>query len=471
MHNQFLNINTQYRDSHDLTEKEYQFLIDMVKSEHSNLSDDLIKEHIDNDLIVEMMVLYPEQDGVLDALGREVFVNEAQIKATYKAMNELLNEKLKGGVLGVNKLKSWVKGKNADNYDFTTIQINHSTDIDDRKGFSNGYFEIRETNDGMPYLYGKAHIIDPLAKIKLKLGLYRGISATIRNDDTLKEISFVTHPALRDASVLSEPSAKIDNFISKKDKIYLQLSELSDKISTTKESIHRKEKELCINKTVYELINNFKIMPRDKDYYKNMLMSLDGKSLKLVADGFMLSEPVTRAYKNETRNLLFFEGVQMSKDIYQALDEAKKSGRGITKALKEVLSSNPKAKLSETDVNLETGVGDSDDVKKICAKLSAMLSEVKDEELKGKLSALLGEYASPGKDVRTDPNATSGNIPDNAKLSEEVDGLKGKLSEYETQNKKLMQEVRELLDNNKATQKIIKTHFNISDDSNVEGDK
>ena len=157
------------------------------------------KENVDNDLMVEILALYPEQE-ILDAQGLYVTITEQDLHDIKDASNEALKNKLGHGLA---RAKSWMRGQNVDNFDYITITEDHDLDVSKRMGFSNGKLKVKDYK-GTPYLHVIAHIIKPEAKKNIKLGLYREVSATVRMDNTLKEISFVSNPALHQAGIFSE---------------------------------------------------------------------------------------------------------------------------------------------------------------------------------------------------------------------------------------------------------------------------
>ena len=405
------------------------------------------KENVDNDLIVDLMVLYPEQEGVMDAQGQFITISEAEIRAIVDASNKALQEKLGNGL---HRAKSWVKGLDEDNYDYITITEDHSMDVSKRMGFSNGRLSVKEI-DGIPYMHVKAHIIKPSAKIAIKQGLYREISGTIRLDNTTKEISFVSSPALHYAGVFSEDKAVNPLAGNELTEAWAKYEELEQSKKETEVLLKFKLKEQNIENKLHYLIKCGKIYPRDKIFYNAMLMKQDNEDIDRTITMLQLAEPVIKLNHIDTRNHNFMQGVVMSKSFEDVLGELEKGTATLDKLqtqFKGQFAEGGEKKPDEKKPDEQAKLSEGD--KSCFLKLSAMLAE---DDVDG-AKKMLAELAE--NTTAQNPNETSGQVPDNAKLSEEIGGLKTKLSEYEAQQQKVLSRIGDVADSMKKLNKFVK---------------
>ena len=412
------------------------------------------EENVKNDLVVELMVLYPQQD-ILDAEGRVVTITEKDLHDIAAACNSELGQKLGHGL---HRAKSWVKGHNEENYDYITLTEDHDLDIAKRMGFSNGKLEVRD-HEGTPYLYARGHVLKPAAKVAIKQGLYREISATVRMDNTLKEISFVSAPALKYAGVFSE--GKID--FAENARLIKEQEQVQSELHAIGEKLKLKEKEKNITHKLDDLLKCGKIFPRDVEFYRDTMMKLDDDSVNKTTTLLTLAEPVINLYRVDTRNTNFFKGVVMSKDFSRLVEDLEKGSASL-----EQLASNPefKGKFAEHNAGSVTDKTEGDkvtagepndggampsndtmmnEVMKFKAKFKAKFDE-------GDMEACKKMLAEGTDKVADDPAKTDGDLPDNAKLSEEVKELKGKYSELAAKNEKL---VKRISKNNSLLQDLI----------------
>lgn len=405
------------------------------------------KEAVDNDLLVEMMVLYPEQEGVMDAQGKFITISETEIRAIVDASNKALQEKLGNGL---HRAKSWVMGLDEDNYDYITITEDHSMDVSKRMGFSNGKLSVKEIN-GIPYMHVKAHIIKPSAKIAIKQGLYREISGTIRLDNTTKEISFVSSPALHYAGVFSEDGQNkplsgnaLTEALAEYERIELCKQEIQDELKFAL-------KEQSVENKLHNLIKCGKIYPRDKTFYNNMLIKQSNEDLDRTITMLQLAEPVIKLNHIDTRNHNFMQGVVMSKDFDSVLADLEKGTATIDKLQTKFKGQFAEGEKKPEDDKKEDKAELSEGDKNHFLKLSAMLAE---DDIDGakKMLAELTENNSTAQN----PNETSGQVPDNAKLSEKICGLEAKLSEYNANQKKVLKTLGNLVPALEKLNKFVK---------------
>lgn len=394
------------------------------------------KENVDNDLIVDLMVFYPTQK-VIDAEGREVTITEEDLHTIKKAANGNFSERIKNAY---HRGKSYLTGKNHENYDYVTIQLDHDMDMSKRLGYTIGKFSVKEHN-GMPYLHTKARILSYEGKINIKKGLYREISGTVRMDNTVREISFVSTPALRYASILSEPNTttKIDN-LPDLSSLHNQYKINQGKIKNIKTQLKEREKEKKINAELNKLIKYGKIFPRDVEFYRKKMLKLDDVALKDTTVLLQLAEPVINLNKIDVRNRNYFEGAIMTEDFNKVmedlesgnltLEQLQKDGlKGMFGENKQQMSDGSDGMPNDTTQMSEYGLS-----KELTMKLKTMLEEGDLEGCKKMLSENENKIAD-------DSEKTDGDLPDNAKLGEEVKELKGQLSEHEKQSKKIVKEI------------------------------
>lgn len=458
--NQILKYTTKpSNDREMLSEKEYMEMVSL----HG-------KENVDNDLVVDLMVLYPQQTGVIDAEGREVTISEQELYDIAKASNLSLVDRIKNAY---HKGKSYLTGKHQDNYDYVTIQLDHDLDMEKRQGYTIGKFSIKKHN-GMPYLHTQARIMNYMGKINIKKGLYREISATVRIDNTLKEISFVSSPALKYASVLSEPQfktqvAKVPDFT----RLQEEFNTTQKLIKETRNKLKLAERTKNITFELNNLLKCGKIYPRDVDFYRNRLLKMDDKNAQASLTLLQLAEPVIKLHHVDVRNRNFFEGAVMHEDFNKVMDDLDKGNIRLQDLQKssqlkgmfsEVLTttgddakddankvtSNKEAagvpsdplKMGQPEGGLAENIKLGEFTKELRLKLMAMLEEGDTEGCK----KILSEIGKPAQD----PNETDGDLPDNAKLSEDVKKLKSKLSEYEKKQDKIMKKIGNVNENIKA---------------------
>ena len=414
------------------------------------------KENVDNDLIVDLMVFYPTQK-VIDAEGREVTITEDDLHVIKKAANGNFADRIKNAY---HKGKSYLTGKTSENYDYVTIQLDHDMDMAKRLGYTIGKFSVEEHN-GMPYLHTKARIMDYEGKINIKKGLYREISGTVRMDNTIREISFVSSPALKYASILSEPthsilSEPINTAITQKmpelSRLHNDYADVQQQIKQLKSKLKMKEKQKEVTYQVNSLLKSGKIFPRDVEFYRKKMLKLDDTALKSATTLLQLAEPVINLNKIDVRNRNYFEGAVMAEDFSKVMRDLEEGSITLEKlqegnTLKGMFG-EPKQQMSDCSggmPNDTTQMSEYGLSKELTMKLKSMLEEGDVEGCKKMLSENTDKVAD-------DPAKTDGDLPDNAKLSEEVKNLKSQLSEYEKKSDKI---VKKIARNNELLQEII----------------
>ncbi len=424
-------------------------IVDIESKTRKNLSQeeymDLVgqygKENVDTDLIIDVLTLYPEQN-IRDAQGLTVTITEQDLHDIAKASNDRLNNKLKGSMYA--RAKSWVKGHNTDNYDYITIQEDHDMDMVKRIGFSNGLMEVREIN-GMPYLHTKAHIIAPHAKQAIKLGLYREISATVRMDNTLKEISFVSSPALEHAGMFSETQKLSPLEQVNKNKMMLQeLGFIEQEKTKIQQSLNLIQKEQKIEKNFNRLIQNGKIFPYQFDNYKDTMIALRDEDIERTQNILMFAEPVIKLNQNEVKNFNYMKGLVMNQDLTQTIEEIEKKGGSLVERLKAQFAEE-KPKDKEDDKEEKAKLAEDEEKAKfkefkLSAKEKGLFKEDMDEDGYKKLGEECHKYMKKFAENESinDTSKTDGDMPENAKLSEKMKEHEKKLAEYDSRQKEIL---------------------------------
>ena len=270
-----------------------------------------------NDYEVEVIALYP--DVVADKNGRVVKIDKASMQKVVEANNQAIDKKINHPL---SKLKRGFKNITADTMDYVPVIKNHNTgDVDLVTGYTRGKFELTES-DGMPLLVLKAIISDDETKYKISKGLIKNVSVGIRKDWTLKEMSWVTNPALEHASLLSENENLDVAFNTSENKALFaqfsenscELSELSERIDETNARIEQVQIELAeidkdhhIEDKLDYLVRCGKILPRSVDYVKTKVINLSESDAMDVLSAFELSTPANMFGVTHNRNFNFQE--------------------------------------------------------------------------------------------------------------------------------------------------------------------
>ena len=283
----------------------------------SELSKKFGEEIAHNDFEVEFIALYP--DVVADKNGRVVKIDKPSMERIVDANNKAIDTKINHPI---NKIKRGFRSVTPETLDYVPIIKNHNTgDVDLVTGYSRGKFQLSEV-DGSPLLTMRALITDDETKYKIKKGLIKNVSVGIRKDWTLKEVSFVTNPALEHASLLSENENLDVAFNTSENKTLFaqfsenscELSELSERIDETNERIEQVQIELAeidkehhIEDKLDYLVRCGKILPRSVDYVKTKVINLSESDAMDVLSAFELSTPGNMFGVTHNRNFNFQE--------------------------------------------------------------------------------------------------------------------------------------------------------------------
>lgn len=422
------------------------------------LVDQYGQENIENDLIVDVLTFYPKQN-IRDSQGLTVTITEQDLHDIAKATNKRLEDKLKGSIY--SRAKSWVKGFTIDNYDYITIQEDHDMDQEKRIGFSNGKVTVQEL-EGMPYLHTKHHIIAPRAKQGIALGLYREVSGTIRAcnckmqsigvhdeeclENTIKEISYVTCPALEHAGIFSEPNHKLSPLEQvNKNKIMLQeLGYIEQEKTHIQQELNLIKKEQKIEKNFNRLIQNGKVFPYQFDNYRDTMIALRDEDIERTQNILMFAEPVIKLNQNEVKNFNYMKGLVMNKDLTQTIEEIEKKGGSLVEILKAQFAEE-KPKDKEDDKEEKAKLAEDEEKAKfkefkLSAKEKGLFKEDMDEDGYKKLGEECHKYMKKFAENESinDTSKTDGDMPENAKLSEKMKEHEKKLAEYDSRQKEIL---------------------------------
>lgn len=161
-----------------------------------------------HDIHGSMLVAYEIEGISKDKIGTQFEMNEELINKALTASNEDIKKRF----FPVHKhITTFFKG-GIDEAEMLPIILNHKIDsVENTVGRTKGLFYTKIIK-GTKCLMINVVIKDLEAKKKIIAGLYRGISATIRRDGSVSDISFVISPALPDACfMLSEQDSNSIN--------------------------------------------------------------------------------------------------------------------------------------------------------------------------------------------------------------------------------------------------------------------
>ena len=244
-----------------------------------------------NDFQVKMLLLYPEAQ-LFDKNGRKVIMNDKVIRKVYEVNNRLLQQEANGTFVDKARRKLGLDStpiKELSEIDFVPIIFDHNTGkVDNTCGFTRGSFELGEI-DGHTVMYATALIKDDEVKYKIKKNLISNVSAGIRGDSSLKEISLVLRGALKHSTFLSEGSSVIQ--MSERDALFLELSECVHDINDKEFQLSELKKEFRIEKKLDNLVRCGKMLPKSVDYVKSQLMNLSEDESKDMLSVLELSTP------------------------------------------------------------------------------------------------------------------------------------------------------------------------------------
>jgi hypothetical protein len=180
--------------------------INYVKHDREVTSDQLQKygKFATHDIHVPVLLLY-ELGHIKDKNGTPVNINADFLNDTLKKTNAWIKKRYMSPFA---KLKSFWS-KPLENVEVIPIIKNHDTsDVDNTVGHLKGLLRI-ESIDGIQSLIADAVIKDPDAKEKINGDLLRNTSVGIRDDGSIKEVSFVINEAAPHGGLLmSENESK-----------------------------------------------------------------------------------------------------------------------------------------------------------------------------------------------------------------------------------------------------------------------
>jgi hypothetical protein len=345
-----------------------------TKNEYSKEQREELGKHyhpdvIDNDILAELIMLYPYE--TVDMNGTQVVIDNELMNSVVRSHNAALDDKLKRPL---SKIRSYIDGKSADTVDFVPIIKDHKDEVDNTIGFSRGYLE-KVNIAGIPCATGKVLIWKIDAKQNIKDELLKHISVGIRENHTLKEISFVNNAALPDAGLLSEPKKykeivltdrEVKHKLADMSPMFAQLSEIKIQKDNVKKELQLKEKELqqikqqiFVENGLYRLLKEGKVLPRDFDDHRYNFNKLESMGqIKATMNILTQTQPLIRLGETFNRNADFniLGEAIMSKDFSAIMNN-------VTEATKKLNALNSKYRNKNLNKELklsQPNVEDSD---------------------------------------------------------------------------------------------------------------
>lgn len=448
---------------------------ELIKHYHTDI--------VDNDILADLVILYPHV--AVDKDGKNITIDDEEMNNVVNATNFALDDKLKRPL---NKLRTWIDGKNPDNVDFVPVIKDHEDKADNKVGYSRGYLEHEIIGD-IPCVVTKVLISDLDAKKKIKEGLLSGVSVGIRENYTLKEISFVNNPALPDAGLLSEPAGinnkqLIDNSVAKQfidmQPMMAQLSEINKNVMSTQKELKETENKLkrnrlmyTVERGLYKLLKEGKVLPRDfEDHRYNFAKLETAEQVRSTLNILTQTRPLYQLGETHNRNADFnilgealmsdnFEIV--SANIDKAIQKLNKKSSYRNSSLKGGIKlSQPdnedkdeEKKLNEKEDDKNLSDGKEDDEKRLSedetrAKLSTYMDIVKDTQLSeaekiSKLkSCLMTELGEEEAEEIPQDDHIKKLTEDYAKLTEENGNLTQKIEGLQKEHQDILSKIDSL---------------------------
>lgn len=313
-----------------------------------------------NDYLVEFIALYPE--AVVDKNGTNLKITKEMIIKVAEVNNHLLSEKQNHWL---SKIKTVFKKKlELSEIDFIPMICDHDTsNVHNVTGYTRDTLKLGEV-DGKTILTVSALITDDKTKYLIKKGLIKNVSVGLRSDYSLKEISFVTNPALKEASLLSEGVPTFE--MSENQQNLIRLSEVSQSMFKLQEDIDDIYKDGMIDRKLDKLIESGKMLPRSVDFVKSKLINLSEPEVRNVLSAFELSTPATELGLAFNKNfnftvlgdmLMSTEATQLEKALNNLNRKTKKNAKDVqlgestpAAAKRQMPTDTSRTSLSEDDV-------------------------------------------------------------------------------------------------------------------------
>jgi hypothetical protein len=177
------------------------------------VTSDMIAKYGDfatHDIEVEAIIL--EENGkTLDKNGNEANIDKKFISNAEKSTNDWIIAN-KNNIL--QKLKSFWKKPINDVLSIPVIKDHKADHVDGTVGYVKGLVYAKEKSDKF-ILLCKILILDLEAKVKVESKLYNRLSVGIREDGSIREVSFVVNPALPSCGLLMSENKVINKTLKK----------------------------------------------------------------------------------------------------------------------------------------------------------------------------------------------------------------------------------------------------------------
>lgn len=274
----------------------------LSEMQKSSLYSDMVTEYglenVINNYLVSFVILQEEKSITLQD-GSKLDVTKKFINEVFDATQNHYNSYI---AAPINNIKTWFNFE-PDYLGYVPIITDHDDNMENKHGYIVAGSLEKIIINNILYLVCKGVLISPESKYNFIQELWREVSPGITEKLRIRELSFVTVPAQKNNSLLSngENLLSIKNINEnksiikkiKKDKIIKQVKniDLSIKLAENKSIINKfkmmeQQKEDFTNNIINQLVNNGKIAGNNKSTLKRVLYNLSDKEQMKIIEVF-----------------------------------------------------------------------------------------------------------------------------------------------------------------------------------------